>query len=207
MVVHDVLSMMDDETKKASERASGSFIPTFLRLGAGQKARIRPLFKLDQCVVLAMHSKFNQSNPADSINAVCSTEVGGECPYCEAAKNGEKGLGATTVFMLPVYVSVIEQRGEGDIWTPVTYKKDDKEIEVSGLRILELKAFGTVATIMQTVRGLHKEDEEHDIRRYGLIIERIGAGQQTKYAILPKGPSAMPEAAKNLIPTDRKSVV
>jgi hypothetical protein len=69
------------------------------------------------------------------------------------------------------------------------------------LRILELKAFGTINTVFQCIRSLYAEDDNHDIRQYGLIVERVGAGQKTEYTILPKGPGAMPEAARQLIPT------
>jgi hypothetical protein len=198
----DVLAMMDSELKRAKEAAkSGSFVPTFLRLNDGQKARIRPLFNLTECVVLPMHNKFNKSNPKESINAVCGLEVGDDCPYCEAVAS-DKALSASTVFMLPVYVSVIEQQdSQTGLWSPVTYKKDDKEVEVSGLRILELKSFGAVSSIFETIRDLYREDDKHDIRQYGLIIQRVGAFQQTSYTILPKGPSQMPDAAKALIPS------
>jgi len=200
-MVTDVLAMMDSETRRASERATGNFTPTFLRLNDGQKAKIRPLFNLSQCVVLAMHSKFNQVDPKQSVNAVCGTENGGECLHCDAAKAGDKKLNASTVFFLPVYVSTVEQKNESGIWVPVTYQKDGTDFEVSGLRILELKAFGTIGTVLQFLRSLYQEDKEHDIRQYGLIVERIGAGQSTKYTILPKGPTPMPDVAKALVPT------
>lgn len=200
-MVTDVLAAMDSETKRASERASGNFTLTFLRLNDGQKAKIRPLFNLSQCVVLAMHSKFNQADPKQSVNAVCGTENGGECLHCDAAKAGDKKLVANTVFFLPVYVSVIEAKNESGIWTPVTYQRGGVDMEVNGLRILELKAFGTIGTVLQFLRSLYSEDKEHDIRQYGLIMERVGAGQPTKYTILPKGPTPMPEPAKIFIPT------
>lgn len=196
----DVLSMMDEETRRASERRAGNFVPTFLRLNDGQKARIRPLFNLSQCLVLDMHNKYSQADPKQSINAVCGKEVSDSCLYCEAMVNDRK-LTAGKVFFLPVYVSTLEQKNDGGQWVPVTYEKDGQAQEVSGLRLLELKAYGTMSIVMQTLRGLYSDDEKHDIRQYGLIVERIGFGQSTKHTILPKGPGAMPEAAKALIPT------
>jgi hypothetical protein len=202
MVVNDVLAMMDEEEKKAAERPSGQFVPTFLRLKDKQKARVRPLFNLDGCVVLPMHNKFNKSNPKDSINAVCSSEIGLPCPHCQVAKDGDKALTATTTFMLPVYVAQLEEKNADGKWVPVTYKdSNDNDVFVSGLRIIELKRFGTINALLQSLRGLYREDEKHDIRQYGLVIERIGGNQNTTYTTLPKGPSAMPDDAKKLIPT------
>jgi len=97
---------------------------------------------------------------------------------------------------------LLEEKGDDNVWKHVTYKKEDStEVEVNGLRILELKAFGTINTVFQCIRSLYAEDDNHDIRQYGLIVERVGAGQKTEYTILPKGPSQMPDAAKALIPT------
>lgn len=199
----NVLDLMDSETKRASERASGAFVPTFLRLTDGQKARISPLFNLTQCVVMAVHNQYNAADPKQSINAICGLEVGNECLHCEAVPNNKK-LSAGTVFFLPVYVSTLEQKNDAGIYVPVTYEKDGQTCEVNGLRILELKAFGTVSIIMQTLRGLYADDDRHDIRQYGLIVERIGSGQKTNYTVLPKGPRAMPDVAKALIPTPEK---
>lgn len=201
MVTHvDVLSLMDAESKRASEPRKSS-TPTFLRLNDRQKARIRPLFNLSQVLALSMHSKFNTASPKDSVNAVCASEVGGDCLYCAAAKDDRK-LSAGVSFFLPVYLSTLEEKGDDGKWSIVTFKKDDgTEQAVSGLRILELKAFGTINTVFQAIRSLYAEDDQHDIRLYGLVVERVGAGQKTEYTILPKGPSQMPDAAKALIPT------
>jgi hypothetical protein len=202
MVISDVLSLMDEEEKKAAERPSGQFVPTFLRLKDKQKARVRPLFNLDGCVVLPMHNKYNKAAPKDSINAVCSSEIGLPCPHCQAAKDGDKQLTATTTFMLPVYVAQLEEKNADGKWVPVTYKdSNDSDVLVSGLRIIELKAFGTINALLQSLRGLYREDDKHDIRQYGLVIERIGGDQQTKYTLLPKGPSPIPDDAKKLVPT------
>lgn len=197
----DVLSLMDAESKRASEPRKSS-APTFLRLNDRQKARIRPLFNLSQVLALSMHSKFNTASPKDSVNAVCASEVGGDCLYCAAAKDDRK-LSAGVSFFLPVYLSTLEEKGDDGKWSIVTFKKDADGVdkEVSGLRILELKAFGTINTVFQAIRSLYAEDDQHDIRLYGLVVERVGAGQKTEYTILPKGPAQMPEVARQLIPT------
>ncbi len=209
MTEAEVLAAMDEEEKRASERPTGTFVPTFLRLKDKQKARVRPLFNLSQSIVLATHNKYNNADPKQSINAVCAQELGADCPHCTAAANDKK-LTAGNVFYLPVYVSSVEQKNDNGTWIPVTYKKDDLEEPVAGLRILELKTFGSINQVYTSIRNLFKEDDNHDIRQYGLIIERSdvkrGDNQPPNpiYTILPKGPSAMSDAGKALVPTPEK---
>lgn len=204
MTEAEVLAAMDEEEKRASERPQGTFVPTFLRIKDKQKARIRPLFNLSQSIVLSTHNKYNQADPKQSINAICAQELGADCPHCAAAANDKK-LTAGTVFYLPVYVSSLEQKNDSGTWIPVTYKKDDLEEPVAGLRILELKTFGSINQVYTSIRNLFKEDDNHDIRQYGLIIERSDTNPKNPtYTTLPKGPSAMPENAKSLVPTPEK---
>lgn len=195
-----VLDIMEEETQRATQK-TGAFKPTFLLLKDGQKAMIRPLFNLDGVVVMRMHNKYNQGDVKQSINAVCAAEMGQSCVYCADAENDKK-LRSAVSFLLPVWVHRIAQKDETGKWADLTYQdQDGKQQPVYGLRVLELKAFGTISAVFQTLRSLHTEDEQHDVTRMDLIIERKGAGQQTSYVVLPKAPSSMHPLAKDARPT------
>jgi hypothetical protein len=184
-----VLELMDEQIKKAKESpAGGSYKPTFLLLKNGHKALIRPLFNLDAVVVMSMHNKFNQAEPKQSINATCARELDKKCKYCDQVASDKK-LAAGVSFMLPVFVYGITD-GEGK---PVTYKDaDGQEVAVSGIRILELKSFGAISTVLSWLREYfaecRKDDETYSLTSQDFSITRVGEGQKTDYTVLAKAP-------------------
>ena len=206
MTEEQVMARMDAAEKMAAERAAnaknGTFVPTFIRLSDGQRMKIRPLVNLYQSAVLQTHKKYLKAENK-YLNAVCSVEIEKECPHCAAAKNNkDRELEAAETFMLPVYVNVLEKKNDSGVWVPVTYQKDGVDFEVSGLRVLELKSFGSINQVFKFLRDLYREDASHDIRQYGLIVERSDVNPKNPtYTILPKGPTPMPDVAKSFIPT------
>lgn len=193
-----VIEMMDD-AKARAEKASKGFVPTFLMLKDHQKAILRPLFNLDECVPMQMHNKFNKVSPKDSINAVCASEQGKVCEYCQAYAAGDKQLAPKMSFMLPVYLYRVGQQNDDKTWSDVTYTDTEGNAQpVKGLRVLELKNYGTVSQVMDVMRSMFAE--ETDIRDHDFSIERKGAGTDTSYIVLPRAPKLMPEPVKVLIP-------
>ncbi len=103
-----VLDIMDEQIQRAKEvsASGGTYKPIFFRLtpsskkgiSPNQEAVIRPLFDLDQVVVMAMHRQYNEAEPTRSINAVCARELGQKCKYCELAMTDKK-MAASLVFV------------------------------------------------------------------------------------------------------------
>lgn len=178
-----VLDMMDEAIQESATKATGGFKPTFLTLKDKQKAILRPLFNLDQAIPLMMHNKFNKSNPKDSINAVCAQEIGKPCALCGLAAE-DKQLRPALSLMLPVYVYRIGTKQPDGSWADVTYKNaEDQDVRVQGLRILELKQYGTITAVYQTLRTYYRDYPSHDIGECDFSIERVGAMQNTSYAL------------------------
>lgn len=179
----DVIAFIDEQFDRASTpRPTGK--PTFLFLKKGYKARIRPLVNLDHAVVMKMHNKF--ANDAEHrINAVCASEIGQTCKYCELAP-ADKQLNAKTVLLLPVYVYQIVD-AQGNIVTGKNEQGDDEPVK--GIRILELSAYGTINAVLGIFRAYYKEEESHDIRVCDFVIEQQGEGQGKQFNTIPKAPS------------------
>lgn len=209
--------------KQAEEKAANptsNFKPTFVLLKENQKAIIRPLFNLvgadiDQCV-MAMHSKYNATDPKQSINSVCAQEVGKICELCRLADAGDKELRPSWSIMMPVYLHKIglyvgtDENGNA-VWQDVTWKKaDGTEEKVNGLRILELKDFGKVYEILKFLRSHHRDEKEHDITICDFTIEQSGVGKKKSFVTKARAPKrdkvtneiiAMPPSLRQIIPT------
>jgi hypothetical protein len=156
-----------------------------------------------------MHNKFCKADPKQSINAVCAQELGKPCALCELEAS-DKQLRPALSLMLPVYVYRI---GEWTVthgptgqpeksWTELTYKNaEGSEVRVQGLRIIELKQYGTITAIYQTLRTYYRDYPSHDIRECDFSVERVGSMQNTSYIALPRAPKAASQEITALIPT------
>lgn len=209
--ISDPMAFLNEQITKGQEKGSGTFKPTFFMLKDGEKALIRPLANLNAFIPVNMHEKFNQASPKDSIKAVCAIDYDLECQYCQDAK-GDKKLTSTIRFVIPVYVHRILRKKVDDkgrfildkgspIWETVTYKNtQDEEIAVSGVRLLEMKRTSSILLDLNALYG-----EEGDITKGDIVIERKGAGLDTKYTTLVKSPSPFKTEIEEKL--DRQSVL
>ena len=198
-----VLDIMDEQIQRAKEvsASGGTYKPIFFRLtpsskkgiSPNQEAVIRPLFDLDQVVVMAMHRQYNEAEPTRSINAVCARELGQKCKYCELAMTDKK-MAASVSFMLPVFVYQIVDQGDDLKGSRVlTYTDaDGKEVQISGIRILELQAFGKIGDVLDWLRNYardeRKEDASYILTSQDFVIARKGAKQTLSYSIRARKP-------------------
>jgi hypothetical protein len=181
----NVLDLIESELARASQpRASKK--PVFLFLKDGEKATVRPLYNLPEMIVLAKHNRWSEQ-PQARVNAICAKETGESCWHCEKAADGDKKIQASNYFYLPIYVySVFDKSGK-----QVTYKEktEDDEVEkpVQGIRILELTSFGTISTVLISLKGYYKDaDYGNSITNNDYTIEQAGAGQTKKFTVIPK---------------------
>jgi hypothetical protein len=180
-----------DLINKATERANNpqpkkSGKPVFLFFKPGQKALIRPMFKLDDCLTFQFHNKWND-DPQHRVNAICAKEIGKTCQHCQAAKEDKKLRAGDTVYV-PVYVYHVIDVATGQ---KVTYKdkdEDDNEVMklVTGFRMLELTLFGKPLAILQAFLS-HERDEDL-ITTCDFNIEQTSAGQSKNFLVTPKAP-------------------
>lgn len=185
----DVLNLIDKAVERASApRKSGK--PVFLFLKEGHKALIRPLFNLDEAIVLAKHNKWSE-NADYRVNAICAAELGKACVHCESAKTLEdKKLAASATIYLPVYIyQVVDKTG-----TRVTYKEKDEqgnesEKPVTGFRVLELPLFGTMFNVLKVFRSYMRDDGS--ICQCDFSIEQVGEGQKKSFVVIPKAPKPL----------------
>lgn len=199
----DVLAAINQELTRASlPKASGK--PTFLFLKEGQKALLRPLYNLNQALVIKKHNKWSE-NADYRVNAICAGEVNKSCFHCERAKDDKK-LSANITFYLPVYVYSVTDTKTGN---QITYKEkteDGKEVEkpVTGIRVLELTSFGTIGAVLKFFNSFYKDDESHTIIGRDFTIEQVGSGQKKSFVCIPKDPKPMSQQMKALIPTPER---
>lgn len=191
----DALALIDQQLEKAATpRASRK--PVFLFLKEGHSALIRFLFNLGDCIVLNKHNKYAES--ADMrVNAICAVEIGQQCKYCARVEDDKK-LTANVTFYLPVYVYGVRDKNGN----PVTYKDPETEEEkpVKGFRVLELTSFGTIGTVLKTLRSYTKdEDYNHTITGNDFTLTQVGAGQKKDFTLVPKPAKPMhPTIAQNM---------
>lgn len=195
----NALDLIDQQLQKAAEAPKSKGKPIFLFLKEGHKAVVRPLFDLTNAIPLMKHNKY-ADDPSQRINAICASEIGKPCAYCQQAANDKK-LVANLHFYLPVYVqTVVDQKGE-----TITYKERTEEGEVTkavqGPRFLELAAFGTIGKILKTFRE-YMRDEEISISELDWTITQVGKGQQKDFVTLPKAPRPMSDQLKRIIQQD-----
>lgn len=193
----NALDLIDAELSRASQpRASRR--PVFLFFREGHKALVRPLVNLDQVLVLSKHSKWS-SDPNQKVDAVCASEIGESCWYCNAAKE-EKKLRANVYFFLPVWVYAVKDVHTGQ---SVTYKDEDgQEKPIEGMRVLELSSFGTISSVLKFFRSFYQdEDSGHTITGNDFTLEQSGEGTKKSYIVMAKAQKPMRADIAQAIPT------
>jgi endonuclease YncB( thermonuclease family) len=192
-----------DAAKRAADKAAGkssSKKPIFLFLKPGYKATIRPVFRLDDGLTLAVHNKWSE-NADYRVNAICAKENGQPCEHCDSAKVlGDKQLRSQTGIYLPVYVySVFEGA------TQVNYKeKDDydREVEkpVRGFRVLEMFLFGKTYGVLDVFRK-YEAGMNRPISSCDWTYSQTGSGQSKTLTLMYNDPAAMSPALVNATPS------
>ena len=146
-MVGDVLAMIEDQMARPVVRSCGQRRQLFLYLKERQKTLIRPLVNLDAATAFAIHNRYHPDIKR-KIYVVCAREVNKPCYYCQGGNRGEQVCDAEVSFMLPVFVySLIDTRSGRQI---MYRDQDGLDQPVSGLRLLELTAFGAVRDILAT---------------------------------------------------------
>lgn len=191
----NALDIMDQELAQASILRV-SHKPLFLFLKDGHKALIRPLSELKDAIVLRKHNRYSE-DPNERINAICAREDGKDCIYCQKAVNDKK-LTAQMYFYLPVYVYGILNQATGQ---KLTFTKKDENgsetsEEISGIRLLELSAYGSAGKILKSFREFMKEDDSPAITALDFTLTQVGSMQKKDFVLMPKMPKAMPEQVK-----------
>lgn len=146
-MVGDVLAMIEDQMTRPVVRTCGQRRQLFLYLKEQQRALIRPLLNLDAATAFALHNRYHPEIKR-KIYVVCAREVNKPCHYCQGSEKGEQICDAEVSFMLPIFVySLLDTRSGRRI---MYRDQDGLDYPVSGLRLLELTAFGAVRDILAT---------------------------------------------------------
>lgn len=196
------LDLIDAELQKAAAPKPSNKKPIFLFLKEKQKATIRPLYNLDQCLVMQKHNKFDQE-PTRWVNAICASEVAQQCANCAKVADDKK-LTANIFFYLPIYVYSVVDTVTG---ITATYKEKDEagnetEKPIKGIRVLELSSFGTIGQVLKTLRGFMKDpDNGGTVTGNDFTLEQVGAGQGKTFVVLPKNPKPIDPRIQAVIPT------
>ncbi len=207
----NALDLIDQELARASTPKPSGKKPLFLFFKDGHKAVIRPLFDLKDAVVLKKHNKYND-DPTQRVNAICASEIGKPCVYCQQAELDKK-LAANQCFYLPVHVyGVVDQyaKDENGKISPakITYKERDEDGNetikpVQGIRLLELKAFGAEGKILKSIREFMREDGNPGITELDFTLTQVGANQKKDYVLMPKGmPKPMADQLREVLKQD-----
>lgn len=202
-MTYDPIAELDAEVKRAESAPRKSGKPIFLFLKENQKALVRPLYNLNQMIVLMKHNMWSE-NKDFRVNSVCGHELDKTCLFCERVKEGgDKKLTANKFFYVPVYVHSVIDTKSGEA---ITYKEkgeNDEEVEkpVKGFRLLELSMFGSVSAILKHLRGYYRDEDTHDITECDFSIEQIGAGQKKSFTTINKKPSPINPAITAKKPT------
>lgn len=200
-----VIELMNQQ----EQDAKSSYVPFFLRLKDKQRAYVRPLLNLDQCLVCFYHH-FYSVDRKRYVDAICAREINQPCVYCQmqeaAAKEknqrSETELKAKQVFMLPLYLhgivakevdesgmEVLDQN-DNPVWKKLTYvdKETEQEKIVSGVRVIPLMfAKSALVPVASNLKAVYMT--AGDIRLQDFIIERVGADQKTTYKMGKKQPA------------------
>lgn len=145
-MVGDVLAMIDDQIVRTTRRAGGQRSQLFLSLKERQRALIRPLLDLNAATAFAIHNRYYPAIRR-KVYVVCAREINKPCYYCQQSAR-EEWCDAEVSFMLPIFVySLINTRSGRRI---MYHDQDGLEQPVTGLRLLELTAFGAVRDVLAT---------------------------------------------------------
>jgi hypothetical protein len=200
-VAMNALDLIDQQLSEAAKPRTSNKKPVFLFLKEGHKAVIRPLFDLHNAVVLKKHNKWSD-DPNERVNAICASEEGKPCVYCQHAEHDKK-LTANLCFYLPVHVYGVLDQYSGQ---KVTFKSKDEsgsetEQPVQGIRLLELAAFGTIGKVLKSFREFMRDEDNCKITECDFSLTQVGSGQKKDFVLMPKAPKAMPEQLRNILTT------
>ncbi len=146
-MVGDVLAMIEDQMARPVVRSCGQRRQLFLYLKERQKTLIRPLLNLDAATAFAIHNRYHPDIKR-KIYVACAREINKPCHYCQGGGKGESVCNAEVSFMLPVFVYSLIDTRSGRL---IMYRdQDGLDQPVSGLRLLELTAFGAVRDVLAT---------------------------------------------------------
>jgi len=156
---YDVFAEMDQEVEAAKARAAaGSGNVFFFKLEDGQRALVRFLLDLRECVSVWKHELYNVSTNKYEVSALCLASVDGEkedCKHCQDAKSNKK-LEAVKYFIVPVFVYGIKDKAGN----AVTYtNKEGQTHPVNGIRLMQMKA---TAPLLASLRDNYRELEAGD---------------------------------------------
>lgn len=196
----NTLELLDQQLAKAAEPkpVGGNRKPIFLFFRAGHTALVRPLYGLEQMIVLRKHDKW-ADDPSGRVSAICAAEEGRACLFCKRAENDKKLL-ANLNFYLPVYVHRVTDASGAQI----TYEEKDetgKVVEVKpiqGVRLLELTVYGKIGHILKTLRDFTKQPSRGALTGRDFTISQTGSGTDKAFICLPEDPSQMPERIAKL---------
>src|SRR5712672_125248 len=186
----NALDLIDEQLQKAAAPPSTGK-PIFLFLKPDEKFLIRPLFDLSDAVPLMKHNLWND-DPGKRVNAVCASEEGKTCLYCQQASENKK-LTAKLHFYLPVFVyKGINQKTQKEVTFEETQEDGSKVTKfVKGFRILELAAFGTIGDILKWLREFVKEDDGCALTECDFSLSQSGEGTSKTFIIRNKAPKPM----------------
>lgn len=219
----DVLAEMDEEKEQRQAEQGTRFTFLFLTMKVGpkkngqpatvgQKLSFRPLYALDQSLLMLNHSIYNATNNTYTA-AICAKEIGKPCEFCRQAeqeqdKKLKRALEPKKSLMLPTFLHGIREQFElNGQWFALTAKGEDgNEKPITGLRILELTNFGAIEPVFSAIRRVHSGDQDEDIaprdiRTLDMVMECHGVQTEKKLTLDKKDPSPMTAESKAAIPT------
>lgn len=180
-----------EEAINRPKSTGGDFTPFFFAIKDGEKALIRPLLNMPQYVRVYKHEYYDNATKTWKFRNLCAADQDLDCQCCldvEAMPEGDKeqkkakrAARRSERMILPVYLHTVVNIKTGAV---VTYTQDDKEIPVSGPRLLEMKPESS--DILHDLLKSYQASESHDITKRDFKIERRGAGIDTKYDTTPK---------------------
>jgi hypothetical protein len=182
MAIKDPMALLEEEMNRKSD--TSGFKPFFFMLKDGEKALIRPLLNMSQYAQVNKHEYFDSAKKQYVARSICAVDLEQECQLCLDAADNKK-LKADSRFVLPIYVLSVKDVKTGK---EITYTKDDQEIAVSGVRLLEMKR---TSSILRDLVASYNESDEHDITLNDFVISRQnidGDPLKTKYTVTPKAP-------------------
>jgi len=198
MAIDQMDPMAQFEAERRKERERSTQPPFFFALKDGQKANIRFLLNYSDApaCTFGYHELYDASKKEYTVNAVCAAIFGKECVHCGQAKaTGTWKLKAQKHVYLPIFVHAVKELRDGQ-WVYATYKEDDVEKQVRGLRMLDMKF--TSSTILDAL-ALAYADSSDDLRErtilsHDFVISRNGSGLDTKYTVSQstRAPLALP---------------
>jgi len=166
-----------------SEKKKGGRV--FLWPKVDQIILLRPVYELNQCLMLSTHNKYHIDR-SQSIQAICAKEIGKNCLYCEASKEDKK-LTPSDVIYVPVFVYSITDTNTG---MKATYQEQGPNGEKivkpeSGFRVLELKEFGGIVSVFNSWK------RRPSITDRDFTLELTKVKERNSYTVIHQDPAPM----------------